>query len=105
MAHPSYSFIDVLLSGILALMMLGVGLSLTSIHFKNLFLFPKPLFISLTSQILILPVIAFTVSYFSDMALPFKVGLIILACCPGGTTSGVLTYLKEMLLCQSPLHH
>ena len=72
--------------------MLGVGLSLTSSHFKNLFLFPKPLFIGLTSQILVLPVIAFTISFFSNMSLPFKVGLIILASCPGGTTSGVLTY-------------
>ncbi len=92
MAHSSYSFIDILLSIILALMMLGVGLSLTSSHFKNLVLFPRPLFIGLTSQILVLPIIAFIVSYFSNMPLPFKVGLIILACCPGGTTSGILTY-------------
>ncbi len=92
MAHFSYSFIDILLSSILALIMFGVGLSLTPSNFKDLFLFPKPLFIGLASQILVLPVIAFIVSYFSNMALALKVGLIILACCPGGTTSGVLTY-------------
>ena len=91
--HPSsYSFIDILLSTILALIMLGVGLSLTSSSFKNLFLYPKPLLIGLTSQILVLPVIAFVISFFSNMSLPFKVGLIILAACPGGTTSGILTY-------------
>jgi BASS family bile acid:Na+ symporter len=39
-----------------------------------------------------LPVIAFLISYFSDLSLPVKVGLIILASCPGGTTSGLLTY-------------
>ena len=72
--------------------MLGVGLSLTSRDFKNLFLFPKPLFIGLASQIIILPIIAFIISYFSNMPVPFKVGLIILAACPGGTTSGILTY-------------
>ena len=92
MAHSSYSFIDILLSIILALIMLGVGLSLTPGNFKNLFLFPKPLFVGLTSQILVLPLIAFIISYFSNMSLPFKVGLIILASCPGGTTSGILTY-------------
>ncbi|MCX6332872.1 MAG: bile acid:sodium symporter family protein [Bacteroidia bacterium] len=92
MAHSSYSFIDILLSSILALIMLGVGLSLTSSNFKNLVLFPRPLIIGLISQIIVLPIIAFTVSYFSNMSLPFKVGLIILACCPGGTTSGILTY-------------
>jgi bile acid:Na+ symporter, BASS family len=92
MAHSSYSFIDILLSTILALIMLGVGLSLTSRDFKNVFVFPRPLFIGLISQIVVLPVIAFTITFFSDMPLPFKVGLIILASCPGGTTSGILTY-------------
>ena len=92
MGHSSYTFIDILLSGILALIMLGVGLSLTSSNFKNLFLFPKSLIIGLISQILVLPVIAFLITLFSNMPLPFKVGLIILASCPGGTTSGILTY-------------
>jgi BASS family bile acid:Na+ symporter len=72
--------------------MLGVGLSLTPGNFKNLFLFPRSLLIGLSSQILVLPVIAFVISFFSNMPLPYKVGLIILASCPGGTTSGVLTY-------------
>jgi bile acid:Na+ symporter, BASS family len=92
MVHSSYSFLGILLSSILALIMLGVGLSLTSDNFKNLFLFPKPLLIGLTSQIIVLPVIAFIVSFFSNMPLSFKVGLIILASCPGGTTSGIITY-------------
>lgn len=92
MAHSSYSFLDILLSAILALIMLGVGLSVTTGNFKNIFLFPRSLLIGLTSQILVLPVIAFVISFFSNMSLPFKVGLIILASCPGGTTSGVLTY-------------
>jgi bile acid:Na+ symporter, BASS family len=92
MVQSSYPFIGILLSSILALIMLGVGLSLTPGNFKNLFLFPKPLFIGLASQILVLPIIAFIISLFSNMSLPFKVGLIILASCPGGTTSGILTY-------------
>ena len=92
MVHSSYSFLGILLSSILALIMLGVGLSLTSGNFKSLFLFPKPLLVGLTSQIIVLPVIAFIISFFSNMPLPFKVGLIILASCPGGTTSGVITY-------------
>jgi bile acid:Na+ symporter, BASS family len=92
MTLASYTITDLLLSLILALIMLGVGLSLTPGSFRNLFLFPKPLLIGLASQIIILPLIAFIVSYFSNMSLPLKVGLIILAACPGGTTSGVLTY-------------
>jgi bile acid:Na+ symporter, BASS family len=88
----TYSFIDILLSFILASIMFGVGLSLTPSNFKNIFIYPRSLIVGLTSQIVVLPVIAFIIAYFSDMPLPLKVGLIILASCPGGTTSGILTY-------------
>jgi bile acid:Na+ symporter, BASS family len=92
MVLSSYTLIDVLLSLTLAFIMLGVGLSLTTESFRNLFLFPRPLVVGLLSQLIVLPVIAFLISYFSNMSLPLKVGLIILASCPGGTTSGLLTY-------------
>lgn len=88
----SYTPLDILLSVVLAFIMLGVGLSLTASSFKNLFLFPKPLLIGLVSQIIILPIIAFVLSCLSSLSLPLKVGLIILAACPGGTTSGLLVY-------------
>jgi BASS family bile acid:Na+ symporter len=92
MGLSSYTFLDLLLSAVLAFIMLGVGLSLTAASFRNLFLFPKPLLIGLSSQIIILPIIAFLLSYFSNLSLSLKVGLIILAACPGGTTSGLLVY-------------
>jgi BASS family bile acid:Na+ symporter len=92
MELASYTFLDFFLSFILAFIMLGVGLSLTPASFKNLFLFPKPLLVGLTSQIIVLPIIAFIVSFFSNMPVSARVGLIILAACPGGTTSGVITY-------------
>ncbi|MDP4223553.1 MAG: bile acid:sodium symporter [Bacteroidota bacterium] len=92
MAPPSYSFIDILLSTILALIMFGVGLSLTAGNFRQLFIDPRALLIGLASQIIVLPVIAFLISLFANMSPAFKVGLIILASCPGGTTSGVITY-------------
>jgi BASS family bile acid:Na+ symporter len=89
----AYSFIDVLLSLILALIMLGVGLSLTPANFRDLFVYPRSLIVGLSSQIIVLPVIAFIITLFSDLPPAFRVGLIILAACPGGTTSGILTYL------------
>lgn len=92
MTLPSYSFIDILISLVLAFIMFGVGLSLTSDNFKNVFLHPKSLVAGLSSQIIVLPLISFIISYFSNLPLPFKVGLIILSSCPGGTTSGFITY-------------
>jgi bile acid:Na+ symporter, BASS family len=90
MASPY--LIDILLSLVLAFIMMSVGLSLTIDNFRNLFLFPRTLIIGLASQIIVLPLIAFVISYFSGFSAEFKVGLIILASCPGGTTSGMLTY-------------
>ncbi len=89
---PNYAFIDILISLVLAFIMFGVGLSLTSTSFKNVFYYPKALVAGLSSQIIILPIIAFTISYFSNLPLAFKVGLIILSTCPGGTVSGFITY-------------
>lgn len=88
----SYSSIDLFISGVLSLIMFGIGLSLTFENFKNVFLSPKSLIIGLIAQMILLPIIAFFVVYFIDMPLSFKVGFIILASCPGGTTSGFITY-------------
>ena len=92
MSLPHYSYIDFVISLVLAFIMFGVGLSLTSTSFKNVFFYPKALITGLSSQIIVLPIIAFTITWLSNLPLPFKVGLIILSSCPGGTVSGFLTY-------------
>ncbi len=92
MELSGYSMIDIFLSLVLAFIMFGVGLSLTPENFKNLLLSPRTLIIGLVSQIVVLPLIAFGVSLISGLPEPFRVGLIILAACPGGTTAGLLAY-------------
>jgi BASS family bile acid:Na+ symporter len=47
----------------------------------------------LFAQMVLLPLIAFAVIYFTGMPPALKVGFIILAACPGGTTSGFITVL------------
>jgi BASS family bile acid:Na+ symporter len=89
---PVYSYIDILISVVLAFIMLGIGLTLTIQNFKDVLKSPKSLFIGLTSQIIVLPIIAFVVTYFSDLPIPVKVGFILLIACPGASTSGFLTY-------------
>ena len=91
----SYSFIDILISIVLASIMFGLGLSLTADNFKNIVLFPRAFFIGLGSQMIALPVIAYIILLFSDLPGVFKVGIMILAACPGGTTSGFVTYLLK----------
>ena len=91
----SYLFIDILISIVLASIMFGLGLSLTVDNFKNIVLFPRAFFIGLGSQMIALPIIAYIILLFSNLPDVFKVGIMILAACPGGTTSGFVTYLLK----------
>jgi BASS family bile acid:Na+ symporter len=54
---------------------------------------PKSLLLGLFGQMIVLPLIAFAVSSLADIPPKLKVGIVILAACPGGTTSNLLTYL------------
>ena len=90
-----HSYIDVLISVVLAAIMFGLGLSLTLSNFKNIIKFPRAFFVGLASQMIFLPAIAFVILLFADIPGPFKVGIMILAACPGGTTSGFVTYLLK----------
>lgn len=87
------TYIDLLVSAVLATIMFGVGLSINLKDLRNILHSPKPFWLGLFAQMILLPVIAFTVIYFTDMPPALKVGFIILAACPGGTTSGFITVL------------
>lgn len=93
MESSNYFFIDIVISAVLALIMYGLGLTLTLRNFKDIILFPKSFLVGLSIQMLALPIIAFIIVSISGISTPYKVGLIILAACPGGTTSGFITYL------------
>ena len=92
MELSSYSFIDILISCVLGFIMFGIGLSLTPQNFKTIAIYPKSFIIGLTTQMIALPLIAFAIASISNIPIPYKVGLILLASCPGGTTSGFITY-------------
>lgn len=89
----SDSYIDYLISSVLAAIMFGLGLSLTFSNFKQIMLRPKAFFVGLGAQMIFLPSVAFLILLFSGLPDVFKVGIMILAVCPGGTTSGFVTYL------------
>ena len=89
----SYSLIDILIGFVLAFIMFGLGLSVTETNFRRIVFAPRAFFIGLGSQMIALPIIAFIILSFSNLPDAFKVGIMILAACPGGTTSGFVTYL------------
>jgi len=85
--------IDLMINVVLAVIMFGLGMSLTINDFKNILIAPKSFFVGLGSQMIALPIIAFLIILPSNLPDTYKVGIMILAACPGGTTSGLVTYL------------
>jgi BASS family bile acid:Na+ symporter len=83
--------------------MLGMGLSLTRRDFANIFLRPKAVLVGLAAQMLALPVLAFAIAYIFPVPPEIKVGLFLVAICPGGATSNLLNYLLNgnLALCVS----
>lgn len=79
----------------LMIIMLGMGLSLVVDDFKRIFLQPKSIIIGLVNQLILLPLIAFGLASVFSLAPEIAVGLMILAACPGGATSNLISHLAK----------
>jgi BASS family bile acid:Na+ symporter len=86
---------DIILPIVLAIVMLGMGLSLVIDDFKRVLLFPKAISIGLVNQLLILPIVGFTLASLFPIKPELAVGLIILAACPGGVTSNLISHVSK----------
>lgn len=84
---------DILVTATLILIMFGIGMSLTFGDFKNIFKVPRDLFTGLAAQALLLPVTAFALAYFAPLKPEFKIGIVLIALCPVGTTSNILVHI------------
>jgi BASS family bile acid:Na+ symporter len=75
--------------------MFGMGLTLTQNDFKRVLKYPKAVLTGLFNQLLILPLIGFTLATILDANASISVGIMILAACPGGATSNLITHLSK----------
>lgn len=79
----------------LAVVMLGMGLGLVPEDFKRITRYPKAVAVGSICQIVVLPLIAVLITLVIPMEPVLAVGLIILAICPGGPSSNLMTYLAK----------
>lgn len=79
----------------LFIIMLGMGLTLAPRDFRNVVIYPRATVMGAIAQILLLPVIAFAIAELLGLPGPIAVGLVIIAACPGGTTSNLFTFLAR----------
>lgn len=88
-------FTSVLLPLALAVVMLGMGLSLLPEDFQRITRYPKAVALGSLCQIGLLPLIGCLIALVVPMQPEIAVGLIILAICPGGPSSNLITYLAR----------
>ena len=75
----------------LALIMLGLGLGLTTQDFTRIVRNPKDFLIGLICQLILLPIIAYILILVFKTPIQIALGVMIIAAAPGGVTSNVMT--------------
>ncbi len=79
----------------LALIMLGLGASLTVKDFTRVFKYPKEFFVGLICQLVVLPIIGYLLIITLKTPVELALGVMLIAAAPGGVTSNVLTKFAE----------
>jgi BASS family bile acid:Na+ symporter len=79
----------------IGLMMLGVALELQLDDFKRIFIAPKAPAIGLGAQFLLLPGLTFLLTLILRPPPSIALGMILVAACPGGNLSNIITYLAR----------
>ncbi|MBE9108815.1 bile acid:sodium symporter [Nodosilinea sp. LEGE 07298] len=75
--------------------MLGMGLGLRLDDFTRVLVYPKAVIVGLLAQLVMLPLLGFGLASMFPLSPELAVGIIILAACPGGPTSNLVTYLAR----------
>ena len=79
----------------LAIIMFGMGLTLVVGDFARLFTYPKAVIVGLCNQLIFLPLIGFSIILLFDLSSSMAIGIMILALCPGGPTSNLITQVSR----------
>ena len=82
-----------LIGPLIQVIMLGMGMTLTTEDFKRVLQLPKPIFIGTGLQYGIMPFFGWACAMVFDLPPEVAVGLILVGSSPGGTASNVITYI------------
>lgn len=94
MVNPA-AVVTVLLPLALAFIMFYLGLTLRLDDFRQVLRRPRALAAGLAGQMLLVPLLGLLVARFSGLDPVMAVGLMVLAACPGGVSSGLLTHMAR----------
>ena len=80
---------------ILIVLMFLLGIDLSKEAFANVAKQPKAVLLGLVGQIVLLPLIAFAIAWALKLPPIYFMGLVLVACCPGGSSSNVFSMLAK----------
>ena len=92
-----------LLGVMMMIIMLGMGASLTFKDFRIALRKPAGIGIGIVTTYLLSPILGWTLATALQLPAPWAVGLILMACLPGGTTSNIFNYFSKGVLSLSIL--
>lgn len=79
----------------LGLIMLGMGLGLSTDDFLQVGRRPRPALVGVIAQFAVMPALAAAIAALLRLPAPLAVGLILVGCCPGGTASNVVAMIAR----------
>ena len=80
---------------LLGIIMFGMGLTLKLGDFKRVLKVPKTVFVTVLLQYIIMPLVALGLVFLFQLPPELAVGVILVGCAPGGTSSNVMTFLAK----------
>lgn len=78
---------------ILGIIMLTMGLTLTTDDFRILARRPLDVFIGMLAQFIVMPCVAWILVKVFNLEPALAVGIMLVGCCPGGVSSNIMSYL------------
>ncbi len=97
------AFEQAVLAAMMFVIMLGMGAALTPRDFQLAIKRPYGMLVGLVSQYLFLPLIGLMLALVLPVSDPVKIGIVVMSCMPGGTTSNIFTYFAKGNLALSVL--
>lgn len=88
-------YTDTLIRVGLGIIMLGMDLTLTLDDFRRVFVIPFALLGGVALQFAVMPLLGWGIGHWMELPRDMAVGLVLVACCPGGTASNVVTFLAR----------
>ncbi|MFK7935958.1 MAG: bile acid:sodium symporter family protein [Saprospiraceae bacterium] len=85
----------ILLNICLAFLMFGVALDIKLSDFRRIFEQPKAPIVGLISEYLLLPILCIILVYIFQPPASIALGMVMISCCPGGSTSNFMVHLAK----------